>query len=243
LKRGLLTIGIFLLLLGGTLFIGGTIDVERTKNVEIPYTEQEAYEVEIDVTRKHHLQQFQNYEFSENWLYIESFELDDNKDITISWSSDKIIFLYCIVTQDFFGTLINTMGLAQAGLQAGGAVGPWGAIIGAALGAITGISGSFNYGKIRSTSDMTNIRIPEGKYSVVQVILNAPTTIDSEIYYEYLTKETQIRYRTVEKTRIETQLVKEPLLILPEIQGITWEFISIAFVLLGIIFVGIGFTK
>lgn len=239
-NRGLTALGLLMLLIGAGLFVGVNHEVERTKNVEVKYTEQVAYEVEVDVINKHYHQQLTNYKFNENWLYVESFEVDTKRDIKIEWSSNKIIFLYCIVTQDLMGTLINTMGLAQAGLTTGGAIGPWGAIIGAAVGALAGISGSFDYVKMRSTSDITNKIISEGSYSVVQVILNAPTTIDSQIYYEYVTKETQIRYRPEEKTRIETQIIKEPLLSLPAIDGITWEMISIAFVLLGIIFSGIS---
>lgn len=242
-NRPLATFGIILLLIGGGLFIGVQYKVEKMKNVEVTYTEQEAYYIEVDVNKKHHYQQLVNHTFTENWLYVGQFDINTTRDVSIEWKSDKTVFLFCIVTQDFFGTLTRMMGLAGTGWKTGGALGPYGAIVGAALGALMGISGSFNYVLFRSQSDNTNIKIPEGSYSVVQVILNAPTILDSEIFYEYTVKEMQVRYRPVEKTRIESKIVTESILPLPELGGISWVLISLVVFIVGILLAGMGLIQ
>lgn len=240
--------------------------------VEVEYTEQEAYDVqipydvEVDVTETELV--YEDDRICQKNLYVEDFYLLSTKTVLIEWNSDQTLLMFGLMKESTWNmlrlALIAEFGVAViATVVSGGTIG---AAVATALptfllSTLTIVATSDDYYSLNSLQDTKVKSIPAGNYKVIMINLNANNLLSTDISYEYETTETQtryrtetqyrtvtktrteIQYRTEEGTRTETQTVKEPILMLPEIMGISWTTISVIVAILGVLFLGISLVR
>jgi hypothetical protein len=186
-------------------------------DVQVPYNVTESYEVIVPVTVEkpvikertiyeiNTLFSRSNKQYAAKGIYHGSFTLNENKKITINWTTDKPVTLFAITSDQYFN-------IVYSGLSA---------LITKSIVSIIASIGSLldlmEYSRTLSVSDLIKIDLEAGTYHIIVFVTDPPTILSCDLTYTSEAQEsyidyvedteykTETRYRTVTKYKTGTE--------------------------------------
>jgi hypothetical protein len=211
------------LLVGAALFIVLVpiipMSYQEPYEIEVPYTEQEEYtievpyEVQVEVTKtKKVLDRSLDLWSPFTWI-TQDFMIDSDKEVTISWSSNKPVLLFSIMKNSTWDALYNALVL-ELGSSIVTAFITGGIVTSADLLAlppviiptISTVVTPQDYYRVNHVADSTSKYFEADLYKLVLIDVSTGIgTLQIQLSHDYTVMETQTRYRTETRYRTVTK--------------------------------------